>query len=87
MCVRLEGHTMFAVLPDLAFHWTLGNFPKPVATISLPKSATFLDNFCKGVKIFKFSCEIIFRQLLSTFGYFLLLTLDVWKPLSVNLGV
>ena len=27
-----------------------GNFSKPVATISLPKSPTFLGNFCKGVQ-------------------------------------
>ena len=40
---------------------TLGNFSKPVATFMLPK---LLGNFCKGVKIFQFSSEIIFRQLL-----------------------
>ena len=39
-------------------------FSKPVATISLPKSATFLGNFCAVVKIFNFSGEIIFWQLL-----------------------
>ena len=27
-------------------------------------------NFCKGVKIYHFSSEIIFRQLLKTFGVF-----------------
>ena len=42
----------------------LGIFSKPWATINLPKSPTFLGNFCKGVKIFNFSCEIIFGQLL-----------------------
>ena len=41
-----------------------GNFSKPLATINLPKSATFLGNFCKGVQIFNFSSEIIFGQLL-----------------------
>ena len=30
-------------------------FSKPLATINLPKSPTFLGNFCKGVKIFNFS--------------------------------
>ena len=41
-----------------------GNFLKPLATINLPKSLTFLGNFCKGVKIYHFSIEIILRQLL-----------------------
>ena len=31
-----------------------------LATINLPKSLTFLGNFCKGVKIYHFSSEIIF---------------------------
>ena len=31
--------------------------------------------FCKGVKIIHFSCEIIFGQLLQTFGDFYLVTL------------
>ena len=39
---------------------TLGNFLKPVATISLPKSGTLLCNFCEGVEIFHFSSEIVF---------------------------
>ena len=34
-----------------------------------------LGNFCKGVKIFNFSCEINFGQLQYTFGDFLLVTL------------
>ena len=37
---------------------------KALATINLPKSPTFLGNFCKGVKIFHFSSEINFGQLL-----------------------
>ena len=40
------------------------NHLKPLATITLPKSPTFLGNFCKGVKIYHFSSEIIFGQLL-----------------------
>ena len=39
-------------------------FLKPLATINLPKSPTFLGNFCNGVKIYHFSSEIIFGQLL-----------------------
>ena len=42
--------------------WTLGNFLKPLATITLPRSCTFLGNFCKGAKIYHFSSEIIFGQ-------------------------
>ena len=49
------------VWPDLA---TLGNFSKPLAAINLPKSPTFIGNFCKGVKIFNFSNEVIFGELL-----------------------
>ena len=38
--------------------------------------AMFKGNFCKGLKIFHFSCGINFGQLLYTFGDFLLVTLD-----------
>ena len=48
---------------------------KPLAKVNLPKSLTFLGNFCKGVKIYHFSSEIIFGQLLQTFGNFFLVTL------------
>ena len=58
---------------------TLGNFSKSVATIIKPKLSTLLGIFCKGVQIFHFSSEIIFGQLLMTFGNFLLFTLYmVW---------
>ena len=36
----------------------------------LPQMPTLLGNFCKGVKIIHFSFEIIFGQLLQTFGNF-----------------
>ena len=39
--------------------FTLGNFLKPLATINLLKSPTFLGNFCKAVKIYNFSIEIV----------------------------
>ena len=52
------------VWPDLSIYWTLGNFIKPLATINLPKSPTFLGNFCEGVKNLSFSSEISFGQLL-----------------------
>ena len=37
-----------------------GQLLKPLAKINLPKSLTFFGNFCKGVKIIRFSGEIIF---------------------------
>ena len=57
--------------------YTLSNFLKHVAKIILFESPTFLGNFCKGVKIFHFSSEIIFGHLLQTFGNFLLVTLFI----------
>ena len=54
---------------------TVGNFLKHLATIILPKSPTFLGNFCKGVEIYHFSSEIIFGQLLWTIDDFFLVTL------------
>ena len=33
------------VWPEWAIYWTLGNFLKPLATINLPKSLTFLGKF------------------------------------------
>ena len=49
-----------AVWADWAIYCTLGNFSKPVATIFLLRSPTFFGNFfVKGVKIFRFSSEII----------------------------
>ena len=65
------------VWPELAIYWILGNFLKPLATINWPKSSTFLGNFCKDVKIYHFCSEIIFGQLLKTFGNFFLVTLPV----------
>ena len=58
------------VWPDWAIYWTLGNFLKPLATINLPKSLKFPGNFCIGVKSYHFYSEIIFGQLLQTFGNF-----------------
>ena len=66
------GHIsdIWSVWPDWAICWTLGNFLKSLATNNLPKSSTLLGYFCKVVKIYHFSIEIIFRQLLWTFGDF-----------------
>jgi len=49
------------------------------AAINLPKSPTFLGNFCKGVKVYHFSNKIIFWQLLYSFGDIFLVTLVVEK--------
>ena len=38
---------------------TLGNLIKPLATINLPESLTFLVNFCKGVIIYHFWATFI----------------------------
>ena len=65
----------------------LGNFLKHLATINLPKSLTFLGNFCEGFKIYHFSNEIIFGQFLQTFGDFFLVTLkatQAFKPLILQ---
>ena len=70
-----ENREQWAVWPDWAIYWTLGNFLKLLATINLSKSSTFLGNFWKAVKIYHFSSEIILRQLLQTFGNFFLVTL------------
>ena len=41
-----------------------GQIFKAFGNNNLSKSPTFLGNFCKGVKIYHISSEIIFRQLL-----------------------
>ena len=71
---HLASAFMFeSVWPDWAIYWALGNFSK--ATI-LPKSPTFLGNYCKRVKIFNFSSEIIFGQLL-----------DIWWLITGHTGL
>ena len=47
--------------------------------MNLPKSPTFLGKFCKGVKIYHFSSEIIFGQLSYTFDNFFLVTLITYN--------
>ena len=58
--------------PDLAIYWTLGHFLKPLATIKLPKSPTFLGSFCKGVKIIHF----------SSWNHIWATIIDIWRFLS-----
>ena len=69
-CALPSTDDVYPVRPDWAIYWTLGNFSMSVATISLSKSLPFLGNFCKGVKNFNFSGEIIlgnFYRHLATF--------------------
>ena len=76
-----------AVRPDWAIFCTLGYFLKPLASINLPKSPTFLGIFCKGVYHLSFSSEIIFGQLLQTFDDFYLVTLLTTHSLQAVVSV
>ena len=62
------------VRQDWAIYWTLGNFLKPLATLNFAQISHILRQYLKNVKINHFSCEIIFGQLLLTFGDFVLVT-------------
>ena len=73
--------------PDLVIYWTLSNFLKPLAAIILPKSPTFLGNFCEDVKIYHFSIEIICWATFIDIWRFFLVTLVIILPLGVNLIV
>ena len=53
-----------------------GQLLKPVAKIILPKWPSLLGNFCKCVKIFDFSSEIIFW---ATF-------IDFWRLFTGHTG-
>ena len=69
---HILGSLQTAVWPDWAIFLTLGNFLWwPLTTINLPESSTFLGNFCEGVKIIHFSCEIIFGQLYRHLAIFI----------------
>ena len=52
--IRGSNGAIIGSATRLGVFCTLGNFLKPLATINLPKSLTFLCNFCKGVKIYHF---------------------------------
>ena len=57
-----------------------GQISKPLAKINLPKSPSFSGHFCE--EIFNFSSEIIFGQLLYTFGDFFLVTLAIVRKVT-----
>ena len=68
---KLKSGQWWPVWPDLAFL----DFGQLFKAFRNKLFAQFLDYFCKGVKIIHFSSEIIFEQLLLTFGDFYLVTL------------
>ena len=76
-----------SVCPDWLIYWTLGKFLKPFATINLPKSPTFLAIFVRVSKIYHFSIDIIFGQLLQTFGDFFLVTLSTLESIKTYIWV
>ena len=51
---KIKLFSFLPVWPDWAIFYILGNFLKPLATTILLKSLTFLDNYCKDVKIYLF---------------------------------
>ena len=53
-CYSFQQSESQPAWPDWAIYWTLGNFLKPLSTINLHKSPTFLGNFCKGVQNLSF---------------------------------
>ena len=55
------GHAVASSVTRLGDLLDFGQVFKALGKISLAKSPTFLINFCKGVEIYPFSCEIIFR--------------------------
>ena len=57
----------------------MGNFLKPLAAINLPKSPHILR---QGVKNLSFFSEIIFGQLLETFGNLFLVTLWISQEIE-----
>ena len=61
-----------------------GQLLKPLTTIIFPKTSTVIGNFGKGIKIFNFSIEIIFGQLLKTFGDFFW---SHWMQAALRLGL
>ena len=63
------------VWPDWAIYWTLGPFLKPLATINLPKSHTFLGNFVKVSKSFIFLVKLFLGKFYRHLAIFFLVTL------------
>ena len=68
------------VWPDLAIYWTWATFKSFWQQLICPNLSYSSGIFCKGVKIYHFSSEIIFGQVLKTFGDFFLVTLIFVGP-------
>ena len=73
--IQLYSKSMITSVTRFGNLLDFGQVLKPLAVINVPEFPTFFGNFCKGVKIYNFSSEIILGQLLLTFGYFYLVTL------------
>ena len=71
---------LWAVWPDWAIYSTLGNFLKPLATINLPKSTTFLGLIVKGSKSIIFLVKSFLGNFYSHLVIFFLVTLVSNKP-------
>ena len=69
-CRRVPGSV--TRLGDL---WDFGQLFKACGNNKFAPIYHILRQFCKGVKIFNFSSETIFRKLFQAFGDFLLVTL------------
>ena len=83
-CLHFSS-SLVSTVTRLGYFWTWCNFSKPLATINLPKYPTFLGNFCKGVKIYHFSSEIIFGQLYRHLAIFSSLTVGVTHKSEIHL--
>ena len=63
--------------------WTLGNFLKPLQQFICPNLPTFLDNFCKGVKIYHFFSKIIFLVKSFLGNFYRHLAIFIWSHCSL----
>ena len=66
------------VWPYWAIFWTLGNFSKPVGTISLPKSSTFFGIFVKVSKSIIFEWNHFWATLKDIWWLFTGHTVLIW---------
>ena len=74
---KSSNHSTVDSVTRLGDFLDFGQLFKPFCCNYFAQIAHILGNFCKGVKIHHFSSEIIFGQLLLTFGDFSLVTLTV----------
>ena len=73
------------VWPDWAIYYTLGNFSKLVATISLPKSPTFQEIFCKSfIFLVKSLLDNFYRHLATLYWSCLINSGVVWPDVGIK---